>query len=1854
MKIVKFLLFITTFVFSISKGFGYDMELDGLRYDYKNYNVGYLPGYGELHLVGYSSELSKNLIVPNEVQYKKGLTSRRCIVNTIASGAFKGCSILESIDNLSYVRYIEGSAFAYCSSLQSVKLGNVYSIGSKAFNGCTALNTIYIGSRIPSVQDDSFDENTYRNATLIVSAEFEEECKNHKVWSRFEKIISRYTVSLSISGNITGNSSVSINGELVKDATSVKTINEGDSVTLSFSAIEEGHELSALIVDGVDVTSQVVNNQYTIENVSKSMSIRVSFFSIQLTVSGNGHVLCNTVNPYSLNVLNTYGDTRNESVKYIVPDNEYLSFSLYPDNAYQIAKVTCNGEDITYRIQPDWPIYSYDFKRNTAMNVTFEKIPPTMYSFTIKSIGNGVVSYQDINISNDERTFSVEEGSSFYVSFLPDAGYRVKSVKLEGKDVTKDIVNGQLFIQRISANMSLEVEYEAIIHTLSLKVVGNGMINFNGASVYNESCTFDVTEGSSVILTFIADDGWSVKNVKVDGIDVTANVIEGKYTICNIKADTSVEVVFEPTPYYLLNIVAVGNGNVGYGSIVIRNQSQSYTLKKNSTTVLSLSPDAGYRLASVKLNGADAMGQVVDGQLTINSISVNTTVEVSFEIIPPTTYSLTVNSEGNGVVAYDGVPVRNDRHTFTVVEGTNVTLNIIADDDSRLKTLMVDGVDVTSKVTDNKYVINSVKTNTTVEALYEKIPTYTLSIISLGNGCALYDGIEIRNRTNKSSILEGMSVTISLTADAGYRIKSVKLNNEDVTANVKDNRYTINSISGDTSLEVEFEAIPYTLTIKSTGNGEASYNGTAIRGKSSTFTVTYGSSASVTFTPDAGYRIKSVKLNNIGVTANVKDNRYTISSISGDASLEVEFEAIPYTLTIKSTGNGEASYNGTAIRGKSSTFTITYGSSATISFTPDAGYRIKSVKLNNEDITANVTDSQYTIGNIMANMVVEVLFETIPDYILNIVATGNGNVGYEGIVIRNQSHSYTLREGSSAVLFLSPDAGYRLASVKVNGTEAMGQVTSGKLIIGNITVNTTVEVVFEIIPPTTYMLVVRAEGNGMVAFDGVFVRNSSQTFTVVEGEYATLEISADENNRLKRVSVDGIDVTPNVMNGKYIINDIKANTAVEVLFEEIPIYTLSVTAKGNGVATCNGTEIRNKTNTFSLYEGTSVTVSFTADTGYRVKSVKLNGADVTAAISDGQYTINGITADTTIEVEFERITYALTIEVVGNGSVVFDGVAIRGASKTFYVEEGNTATFTYAADDGFRLKGISMDGSTSVIDSGQYAIENITKNTTVRVEFEAIPTYALNIVAAGYGNVNYDNTVIRNQSQSYSVREGSTVVLTCEPDAGYRLASVKVNDTDVMGEIADGKLTIGNIAANTTVNVVFEAIPPTTYSLTITAAGNGSASYDGGTVRDGSKTFTVVEGAYATVVFTPDDGYHVKSVIVNGVDVSSNVFDNRYTVSKITANSTLEVDFEEDVKELTKDGLRYAVVSYADQTVNLASGEYGTVLTVPATLTANGKEWKVVGVEADALKDNQELAAIIWNPGAAFNGSVGNPNLLLYVKQKEFASPTVQNVIVDGVAENIVLTDAAIGNNFYCPKAFMAKQISYEHNYSMKSGYNTCEGWETLVLPFDVTKITRQSVTELVPHSVWTVGSSQRPFWLYSLTEIGWRPETAIAANTPYIISMPNNENYAQDYNLSGYIQFVGVDVQVKTSDNLPVGKNGQKRMVPNYQYRPTDSNVYALNVDNMYSQNASGSYLPGSTFVSGSRAVHPFEAYLTLEGANARNAIPLFEHGTTGINTLLLSEGMTGDDVYNLNGQRISIPRKGLYIVKGMKVVVK
>ena len=317
-----------------------------------------------------------------------------------------------------------------------------------------------------------------------------------------------------------------------------------------------------------------------------------------------------------------------------------------------------------------------------------------------------------------------------------------------------------------------------------------------------------------------------------------------------------------------------------------------------------------------------------------------------------------------------------------------------------------------------------------------------------------------------------------------------------------------------------------------------------------------------------------------------------------------------------------------------------------------------------------------------------------------------------------------------------------------------------------------------------------------------------------------------------------------------------------------------------------------------------------------------------------------------------------------------------------------------------------------------------------------------------------------------------------------------------------------------------------------------------------------------------------------------------------------------------------------------------------------------------------QLAAIVWNANIAIPETVtedvkGNANFLLYVNSRiHVPSSYTGNIISGGQATSITLSDAGSGN-FCCPQRFFTNRISYTHTYSQTTESGVTCGWETLALPFDVQSITHERRGAMAPFSAQEDYSLYKPFWLYELQETGFSDATEVKAYTPYIISMPNNPNYADDFILAGKVTFSAADTYIEV-DTAMVTMKGSVRFAPAMQRQEKSSTVLAINLEDCTVDGTF--YRSGSAFLPNLRTVNPFEAY-ALVGASVPK-IPLvdMEWGyVTDMRNAQMSEleaiGRKGG-VYDLLGRKLSNDSSNLkndggkmkrvYIINGKKVVVE
>ena len=154
-------------------------------------------------------------------------------------------------------------------------------------------------------------------------------------------------------------------------------------------------------------------------------------------------------------------------------------------------------------------------------------------------------------------------------------------------------------------------------------------------------------------------------------------------------------------------------------------------------------------------------------------------------------------------------------------------------------------------------------------------------------------------------------------------------------------------------------------------------------------------------------------------------------------------------------------------------------------------------------------------------------------------------------------------------------------------------------------------------------------------------------------------------------------------------------------------------------------------------------------------------------------------------------------------------------------------------------------------------------------------------------------------------------------------------------------------------------------------------------------------------------------------------------------------------------------------------------------------------------------------------------------------------------------------------------------------------------------------------------------------------PETTLNAFYPYLLGVPStlNENTS----------LMNVPITF-SADNVDMTFHSAAITGLDYMMKSTlspikeEKGIYVLNAD-------------GSAFVHGTHSVSPFHAYCMpitpLTPADQLTIKLTFE--SAGISEILNNETINlQGPYYNINGQRVSRPDKGIYIVNGKKVLLK
>jgi len=268
------------------------------------------------------------------------------------------------------------------------------------------------------------------------------------------------------------------------------------------------------------------------------------------------------------------------------------------------------------------------------------------------------------------------------------------------------------------------------------------------------------------------------------------------------------------------------------------------TAAKDEEVTVTAYPEAGYKLASLKVNGGV---NLVDG--TDLSHTINVTFEmpaadatITAEFVKINYAKVTVTNPAEGTVTVTGADNLNK-----VAEGTVLTISAAATDDSRyaLKAITVNGVEIEEEDGAYTYTVLTTDDELAITATFDIL--YTITTGTATNGAV---GVDMEGS------VAGTTVTVTATPDAYYKVKSITVTKDSGgTVTVTDNKFTMPE--DDVTVTAEFERMTYTLTTKVNDANFGTLTGTTDGTKNA------GETYTLTLTGKTGYEPAHVLVNGV-------------------------------------------------------------------------------------------------------------------------------------------------------------------------------------------------------------------------------------------------------------------------------------------------------------------------------------------------------------------------------------------------------------------------------------------------------------------------------------------------------------------------------------------------------------------------------------------------------------------------------------------------------------------------------------------------------------------------------------------------------------------------------------------------------------------------------------------------------------------------------------------------------------------------------------------------------------------------------------------------------------------------------
>jgi len=1164
-----------------------------------------------------------------------------------------------------------------------------------------------------------------------------------------------------------------------------------------------------------------------------------------------------------------------------------------------------------------------------AYNIIFniEEIPLTPYKVTTFSgvgynmeVGEFVInkdSFKSFNIQvlegfKPEYTVRAQTGLG-YLSLIDGSDFRnpiYGRIIRQGNDISFYNVDKDYTIS--DTNIYLEVTCAKKTYEITIPTVPLGTINVNSHTISSGKIT--VEHGDSIDLNLVPDAGYKLNTIVING--VSQAITNGNITIPNVISAITITasfVIIPPEKHYIS--VSAINCTVDE----LNNGEGSFEIDEGSNLSFQISAIDKYRYDTISVTGGTYVFDEASKTITITNVRSNYNITVSY-----VTRVFTVNSQNNEGCTIS--PLGNN-----IVEyGNSLTFDVTMTLGYRLTGYLIDGSIVVS--TSNIYhTIINITTNKTIMPLCEKIPVRLTMVSgsptshSISPTNLYYDlfyGEDSPEMTISPAITKYVK-TVKLLRPDDSVIRILYSNNTPVNETVpisgKLVKVTVDNIIEDCKFLVETDDVAIVnYSINVSGNSVGTSNGA--------HTVRFGNTFSASFAPTPGSRMTSIVFSNRTrvdfVGGRTTAYTFDFTNVTSDESVTVNQELIPIPkrrvllIDENSTQKHTITINGQDPSVKD--IMIEEGTSVTVTLTPSFVhldyYSVTNVKITNTIDASGPAFADVSVGDSWGVKTYTFVVGTNDLYRIDATSARIDYTIYPDSVINGTTSLVQTTRHYNLIDYFSftitPNANYELdhvtmyhqytptrqystdpARVGSTGTIIDSTNTRDVYMIGNTiyyrnSSQFRVTIAFKEKIKYNVKLFTNPNGVWTDASDvditsgalGVHVYNSvnydCRVIPVYAGGsfYAKFKFNTgyikDHVTSTKGLFLMGANGNPKgTQLASATIDNTFSNISGDVgisMDTKLTTYTISAGTLTNGTVTGTG----------SVNHGSSNSVVFTPNSGYKIASITKDGVAMTGINTAGHTdNLTNITANVTYVVVFEVSTVSITFSSSGSDYSIKNISNVLVTGTTVNVTPGSDYNFRITVSTTKAILNVRLNINGTNIDLGSvsdYTLTSITSNITVNVITDDKLLYDFQYLS----------------SKTYSITDG--LVIKKGGDGRYWLYRINVNN--IIG--IDPETNFDTILSGTTTNTYTKIGPMIPHNISTgiytpngTNSGNVQVNFNFNTASiSGTNNTQYVEYQYA-------DGF--RYIVFHIVDGVLGVYRAKYWTRNIPqVGSTLSPDWE--------------------------------------------------------------------------------------------------------------------------------------------------------------------------------------------------------------------------------------------------------------------------------------------------------------------------------------------------------------------------